>query len=229
MVKRPTGSGGEPSSPNCGASAGGKARQLPLFLCDLPRAAADSACTGDAVDSPSAPGDPVDGGCCGLRGGSALGLHSRELLSARAAGPADGPFRCPCLRARSHAAQVLGTRRPLRASRAGPGPAADERGSARACTSATSTACTTDGPTIGGRAWAPACCPFTSAAPGARSRATRGTNRAGTAAPRAASKSTVIPLCRHHYGRVATTAFVTHRTRRHLSSSIRAGAGFSLT
>ena len=28
MVKRPTGSGGEPSSPNCGASAGGKARQL---------------------------------------------------------------------------------------------------------------------------------------------------------------------------------------------------------
>ena len=31
MVKRPTGSGGEPSSPNCGASAGGKARQLPLF------------------------------------------------------------------------------------------------------------------------------------------------------------------------------------------------------
>jgi len=30
MVKRPTGSGGEPSSPNCGASAGVKARQLPL-------------------------------------------------------------------------------------------------------------------------------------------------------------------------------------------------------
>ena len=30
MVKRPTGSGGEPSSPNCGASAGGKARQLLL-------------------------------------------------------------------------------------------------------------------------------------------------------------------------------------------------------
>ena len=29
MVKRPTGSGGEPSSPNCGVSAGGKARQLP--------------------------------------------------------------------------------------------------------------------------------------------------------------------------------------------------------
>ena len=28
MVKRPTGSGGEPSSPNCGASAGVKARQL---------------------------------------------------------------------------------------------------------------------------------------------------------------------------------------------------------
>ena len=27
MVKRPTGSDGEPSSPNCGASAGGKARQ----------------------------------------------------------------------------------------------------------------------------------------------------------------------------------------------------------
>jgi len=26
-VKRPTGSGGEPSSPNCGASAGVKARQ----------------------------------------------------------------------------------------------------------------------------------------------------------------------------------------------------------
>ena len=31
MVKRPTGSGGEPSSPNRGVSAGGKARQL-LFL-----------------------------------------------------------------------------------------------------------------------------------------------------------------------------------------------------
>ena len=30
MVKRPTGSGGEPSSPNCGASAGGKARQPPF-------------------------------------------------------------------------------------------------------------------------------------------------------------------------------------------------------
>ena len=29
MVKRPTGSGGEPSSPNCVASAGGKARQPP--------------------------------------------------------------------------------------------------------------------------------------------------------------------------------------------------------
>ena len=28
MVKRPTGSGGEPSSPNCGASAGGRARHL---------------------------------------------------------------------------------------------------------------------------------------------------------------------------------------------------------
>ena len=28
MVKQPTGSGGEPSSPNCGVSAGGKARQL---------------------------------------------------------------------------------------------------------------------------------------------------------------------------------------------------------
>src|SRR3990167_2290834 len=33
MVKRPTGSGGEPSSPNCGASAGGKARQLLLVRC----------------------------------------------------------------------------------------------------------------------------------------------------------------------------------------------------
>ena len=31
MVKRPTGSGGEPSSPNCGASAGVKARHL-IFL-----------------------------------------------------------------------------------------------------------------------------------------------------------------------------------------------------
>ena len=31
MVKRPTGSGGEPSSPNCGASAGVKARQLSLI------------------------------------------------------------------------------------------------------------------------------------------------------------------------------------------------------
>ncbi len=30
MVKRPTGSGGEPSSPNCGASAGVKARHLLL-------------------------------------------------------------------------------------------------------------------------------------------------------------------------------------------------------
>ena len=31
MGKRPTGSGGEPSSPNCGASAGVKARHLQLF------------------------------------------------------------------------------------------------------------------------------------------------------------------------------------------------------
>src|SRR3954468_11515578 len=29
MVKRPNGSGGEPSSPNCGASAGGKDRHSP--------------------------------------------------------------------------------------------------------------------------------------------------------------------------------------------------------
>ncbi len=35
MVKRPNGSGGEPSSPNCGASAGGKARHL--FLARCPR------------------------------------------------------------------------------------------------------------------------------------------------------------------------------------------------
>ena len=32
MVKRPTGSGGEPSSPNRGVSAGGKARQLLFFV-----------------------------------------------------------------------------------------------------------------------------------------------------------------------------------------------------
>lgn len=32
MVKRPTGSGGEPSSPNCEASAGVKARHPPFFL-----------------------------------------------------------------------------------------------------------------------------------------------------------------------------------------------------
>ncbi len=38
MVKRPTGSGGEPSSPNCGASAGVKARQLIPFLRPLDRA-----------------------------------------------------------------------------------------------------------------------------------------------------------------------------------------------
>ena len=31
MVKRPTGSDGEPSSPNCGASAGVKARHPPFF------------------------------------------------------------------------------------------------------------------------------------------------------------------------------------------------------
>ena len=31
MVKRPTGSGGEPSSPNCGVSAGVKARH-PILL-----------------------------------------------------------------------------------------------------------------------------------------------------------------------------------------------------
>jgi len=39
MVKRPTGSGGEPSSPNCGVSAGVKARQLtpskPIKIKDL--------------------------------------------------------------------------------------------------------------------------------------------------------------------------------------------------
>ncbi len=39
MVKRPTGSGGEPSSPNCGASAGGKARQLLLAFTSHPSAA----------------------------------------------------------------------------------------------------------------------------------------------------------------------------------------------
>jgi len=32
MVKRPTGSGGEPSSPNCESSAGVKARHLILCL-----------------------------------------------------------------------------------------------------------------------------------------------------------------------------------------------------
>ena len=36
MVKRPTGSGGEPSSPNCGASAEGRARHL-LGKCRLLR------------------------------------------------------------------------------------------------------------------------------------------------------------------------------------------------
>jgi hypothetical protein len=35
MVKRPTGSGGEPSSPNCGASAGVKARQLIFAFASL--------------------------------------------------------------------------------------------------------------------------------------------------------------------------------------------------
>ena len=35
MVKRPTGSGGEPSSPNCGASAEGRARHLLFFLYSL--------------------------------------------------------------------------------------------------------------------------------------------------------------------------------------------------
>ena len=35
MVKRPTGSGGEPSSPNCGASAEGRARHLFFFLYPL--------------------------------------------------------------------------------------------------------------------------------------------------------------------------------------------------
>ena len=35
MVKRPTGSGGEPSSPNCGASAEGRARHLLFFLYPL--------------------------------------------------------------------------------------------------------------------------------------------------------------------------------------------------
>ena len=33
MVKRPTGSGGEPSSPNCGVSAEGRARHLSFSLC----------------------------------------------------------------------------------------------------------------------------------------------------------------------------------------------------
>ncbi|MEY4910574.1 MAG: hypothetical protein RL761_237 [Pseudomonadota bacterium] len=41
MGKRPTGSGGEPSSPNCGASAGVKARQphfsLSSFKFSLPK------------------------------------------------------------------------------------------------------------------------------------------------------------------------------------------------
>ena len=37
MAKRPTGSGGEPSSPNCGVSAGGKARQLLLFCALAPK------------------------------------------------------------------------------------------------------------------------------------------------------------------------------------------------
>ena len=36
MVKRPTGSGGEPSSPNCGVSAGVKARHL-SFWADCPQ------------------------------------------------------------------------------------------------------------------------------------------------------------------------------------------------
>ena len=37
MVKRPTGSGGEPSSPNCGVSAGVKARHLSFWAACLQR------------------------------------------------------------------------------------------------------------------------------------------------------------------------------------------------
>ena len=55
MGKRPTGSGGEPSSPNCGASAGVKARQpllenvnsdkdLAFFLATLPHFCITSVC-----------------------------------------------------------------------------------------------------------------------------------------------------------------------------------------
>jgi len=49
MVKRPTGSGGEPSSPNCGASAGVKARHLihlkSAILADfVPRATSAATC-----------------------------------------------------------------------------------------------------------------------------------------------------------------------------------------
>jgi len=37
MVKRPTGSGGEPSSPNCGASAGVEVRHLlTVYLTNYP-------------------------------------------------------------------------------------------------------------------------------------------------------------------------------------------------
>jgi len=43
MVKRPTGSGGEPSSPNCESSAGVKVRQLPSPPKLTPNAFADDA------------------------------------------------------------------------------------------------------------------------------------------------------------------------------------------
>ena len=55
MVKRPTGSGGEPSSPNCGVSAGGKARQLLLSSLYLSFALVANECL--EVNSPV---------CCGL-------------------------------------------------------------------------------------------------------------------------------------------------------------------
>jgi len=91
MVKRPTGSGGEPSSPNCGASAGGKARQLLLSN----RCGAPTECPlkRNGLSRPSAnPPCPAPIRCCGGSWGFGLwAAFNRPLQCHSSQGPPPAP------------------------------------------------------------------------------------------------------------------------------------------
>src|SRR3954465_15319073 len=86
MVKRPTGSGGEPSSPNCGASAGGKARQLPSSSCSQAAQPGNRACacsralrsSRQSLGVADAPAPTLPAGLPRLKHSITVGLLSRS-------------------------------------------------------------------------------------------------------------------------------------------------------